>query len=185
MTKILFLSGSLDQRFHSMELLVEQACNREYNVTIVGGLDLSHLKSSMAYIVHHRTLEKKRYRDIIESANRIVTHAGVGSTIDLMTLAKRFFCLPRTPLWEEHVDDHQLQWSQLLTEWSLIDKVDGCLGLDQVMGYNFGVEPQWVDRVKQFKEVYFDWDEQAYALDKLIDRCIVNTRSTRGVRHGY
>lgn len=53
------------------------------------------------------------------SADVVITHAGVGTVIQLLELGKSPVVVPRERIRNEHVDDHQFQISRLLEERNL------------------------------------------------------------------
>ncbi|MCQ1951078.1 hypothetical protein NNX28_14235 [Arthrobacter sp. zg-Y859] len=54
-----------------------------------------------------------------EDADVVVTHAGVGTVLQLLELGKSPVVVPREKARSEHVDDHQSQICDLLSERGL------------------------------------------------------------------
>ena len=59
----------------------------------------------------------------IEQSDLIITHAGAGSTLTCLQCKKRPIIVPRLCRYGEHVDDHQLPFSQKLHESGLARQV--------------------------------------------------------------
>ena len=53
--------------------------------------------------------DPKEMNDLIEKADYIITHGGVGTIIDGINLGKKIIAVPRLSQYKEHVNDHQLQ----------------------------------------------------------------------------
>jgi UDP-N-acetylglucosamine transferase subunit ALG13 len=59
-----------------------------------------------------------------KSAGVVVTHAGVGTILDLLETGVFPIVVPRRRRWKEHVDDHQLQIAELLKASRVAHVVD-------------------------------------------------------------
>lgn len=62
----------------------------------------------------------KEMNDLIEKADYIITHGGVGTIIDGINSGKKVIAVPRLSKYKEHVNDHQLQIIENFSENSLI-----------------------------------------------------------------
>lgn len=54
-------------------------------------------------------VEKRKFQALIENADLIITHSGVGSIISALSANKPVIVFPRMAKYHEHVDDHQLE----------------------------------------------------------------------------
>ena len=61
-----------------------------------------------------RFLDSVEYSDELSAADIVVSHAGIGSFIDMRQLQKPYLIIPRSSLLGEHVDDHQIELSELV-----------------------------------------------------------------------
>ena len=59
----------------------------------------------------------------IEASEVVITHAGAGSTLTCLQCRKRPIIVPRQHKYGEHVDDHQLPFSQKLHDFGLVRQV--------------------------------------------------------------
>lgn len=66
--------------------------------------------------------------ELIDNARLVISHAGQGSTRMLAARGARFTLLPRLKRYGEHVDDHQLLFSQSIASLG----VKHCLALDEL-----------------------------------------------------
>jgi UDP-N-acetylglucosamine transferase subunit ALG13 len=57
-------------------------------------------------------LESKQFIELVDAARLVISHAGQGSTRMLAARSARFILLPRLQRYGEHIDDHQLWFSQ-------------------------------------------------------------------------
>ena len=56
------------------------------------------------------------FNNYIEKADIIITHGGVGSILNALKLKKKIIAVPRLAKYGEHVNDHQLQVIQKMTQ---------------------------------------------------------------------
>jgi UDP-N-acetylglucosamine transferase subunit ALG13 len=57
-------------------------------------------------------VESKRFFSFVDTARLVISHGGQGSTRTLAARGASFVILPRLKYYGEHIDDHQLQFSQ-------------------------------------------------------------------------
>jgi len=68
-----------------------------------------------------RYLNYEEYNKMIKESDFVISHAGAGSVISLVSNKKPFFLFPRLKKYKEIVNDHQLELYGLLTK-KIIDK---------------------------------------------------------------
>ena len=56
----------------------------------------------------YKELPSEKINKLIEQANMVITHGGVGSIISSITRGKKVIAVPRLKKYKEHVNDHQL-----------------------------------------------------------------------------
>ncbi len=61
-------------------------------------------------------MEMEQFGDLIEKAELLIMHAGAGSVIHAVQAGKIPVVMPRRVKYDEHVDDHQLEFAQALAE---------------------------------------------------------------------
>lgn len=69
--------------------------------------------------VVHQHMAADEFVSAAKAASVVVTHAGVGTVLQLLELGKSPVVVPREKARQEHVDDHQFEISELLTERNL------------------------------------------------------------------
>lgn len=64
------------------------------------------------------TLSRELYLNYMQQADLVISHAGTGTTMDLILNRKRCVLVPRQKKYGEHLNDHQLQhvegWGEAL-----------------------------------------------------------------------
>ncbi|HOP65054.1 MAG TPA: glycosyltransferase [Spirochaetota bacterium] len=55
-----------------------------------------------------------RMVDNIRISNHVITHAGAGTTLLCLDLGKKPILVTRRKIWGEHVDDHQVEFAELM-----------------------------------------------------------------------
>lgn len=56
----------------------------------------------------YKELPVEKINELIEKADIVITHGGVGSIISSITRGKKVIAVPRLKKYKEHVNDHQL-----------------------------------------------------------------------------
>ena len=56
----------------------------------------------------YKELPVEKINELIEKADIVITHGGVGSIISSITKGKKVIAVPRLKKYKEHVNDHQL-----------------------------------------------------------------------------
>lgn len=59
----------------------------------------------------------------IEASEVVITHAGAGATLTCLQCQRRPISVPRQHKYGEHIDDHQLPFSQRLHDFGLVHQV--------------------------------------------------------------
>lgn len=65
-------------------------------------------------------LSKEDFSELIEKADLVITHSGVGTIIEAITRKKNVVVMPRLARFGEHVDDHQMQIAEAFEKQNLI-----------------------------------------------------------------
>ncbi len=81
--------------------VIVQAGNTEY-------------ESEVLNILNYVPFDK--FNEYIEKADIIITHGGVGSILNALKLKKKIIAVPRLKKYGEHINDHQLQVIQKMTQ---------------------------------------------------------------------
>ncbi|QNJ12209.1 hypothetical protein SynM161_02096 [Synechococcus sp. M16.1] len=166
---ILFLVGSLNSPFFGVEsLILESLRFQNPSITIIGNFHCSFDLKSLSHVTLINRADPTNFHTLISSADVIVSHAGIGCTTHLMRLGRQFLCVPRSPLWYEHIDDHQLQWSSLLLQWRIIPSFSSSQTISSFIDISLVDSSVWIESCNSFLDFYFDWDAQGHCLDSII-----------------
>ena len=105
---ILVLLGTQNNSFH--RLLEEvQKCIDEGTINDKVVLQAGFTKFVSDDMEIFNLIEKNKFNELIEQANIIITHGGVGSIVTAVKLGKKVIAVPRLRKYGEHVNDHQIQ----------------------------------------------------------------------------
>jgi len=58
---------------------------------------------------YFEVLSREKYLDCLRQSDLVISHAGTGTTMDLVLSRKRCILVPRLKRYGEHLNDHQLQ----------------------------------------------------------------------------
>ena len=85
-------------------------------------------------------ISPEEINNLIEQADTVITHGGVGSIINSISKDKKVIAVPRLKEYKEHVNNHQLDII------SSFDKMGYIIGIDKVEELG-----QALEKVKKFK----------------------------------
>ena len=68
--------------------------------------------------------DKDEFKQIIEKADLVITHSGVGTIIKSLDLNKPVIVVPRLHEFSEHVDDHQLEIAESFSNKKFVLSTD-------------------------------------------------------------
>ncbi|MGX5734884.1 glycosyltransferase [Bosea thiooxidans] len=72
------------------------------------------------HIRTERFIDATEFRQRVEAASLVISHAGMGSIITALELGKRIIVMPRRASFGEHRNDHQLATAKRFAEHSAI-----------------------------------------------------------------
>lgn len=89
-----------------------------------GRTDIVAQAGASAYQPQHlalrATLAPPEFRRLVEEAELVIAHAGMGSIITALELGKRIIVMPRRADLGEHRNDHQLSTARYMAEQNLV-----------------------------------------------------------------
>jgi UDP-N-acetylglucosamine transferase subunit ALG13 len=134
---ILITAGTLKLPFTRLFDLVEELSNtNSFNKIIVQGIGAANFFKGHSKIEAHDFIEKKQLDLAITNTDILISHAGVGSIVNALSLAKPTVLVPRKAQYNEHFDDHQMQIFQKMQEHPLFLCIDSQpLDLQQVLNF--------------------------------------------------
>lgn len=107
---VLVLLGTQNNSFHRLLEEVEKNIenkNIQEEVIVQAGYTKYETKLDSTKLKIFETLPKEEFEKLIEKANYVITHGGVGSMITANQKGKKVIAVPRQKKYHEHVNDHQ------------------------------------------------------------------------------
>lgn len=102
-----------------IDLLVEKRIINDDVFAQVGASDYTPKNFNFKYY-----LDQNEFKEKMNSASLIITHAGTGAIITGLKNQKKIIAVPRLAKYGEHVDDHQLQIVNSFMQANLIFSVN-------------------------------------------------------------
>lgn len=104
---ILVLLGTQNNSFHRLlEKIQENIENGNITDSVVVQKGYTKFESKNMKLYNHLPLDE--ISQLIEKADLVITHGGVGSIISALEKDKKVIAVPRLKKYKEHVNDHQL-----------------------------------------------------------------------------
>ena len=136
---ILVLLGTQNNSFHRLlEEIQKNIDNGNIQEVVVVQKGYTKFESKDMTIYDELPIEK--FNELIEKADLVITHGGVGSIISSITRGKKVIAVPRLKKYNEHVNDHQLDIIQTFDEMGYI------IGIQEVQQLGEAIK-----KVKEFK----------------------------------
>ena len=135
---ILVLLGTQNNSFHRLlEEIQKNIDNGNIQEEVVVQKGYTKFESKDMTLYNELPIEK--FNELIQKADLVITHGGVGSIISSVTRGKKVIAVPRLKKYNEHVNDHQLDIIQTFDE----------------MGYIIGIQEvqQLGEAIKKIKEL--------------------------------
>lgn len=67
-------------------------------------------------IIYRQFYDQQQYLALVKGADLILCHGGAGTIFDMLKLHKNIIVVPREAQYQEHVDNHQLELAQKLSQ---------------------------------------------------------------------
>ena len=108
---ILVLLGTQNNSFHRLLKEIERNIengNIKEEVIVQAGYTKFEPTTKKRKIEIFDTISKKELDKLIEKANFVISHGGVGSMVTANQKGKKVIAVPRYKKYNEHVNDHQI-----------------------------------------------------------------------------
>lgn len=105
---ILVLLGTQDNSFHRLLDKIQELIDKKViqeKVVVQAGRTKYESKDMEIFSL----MPQDKLRDLMEKADLIITHGGVGSIVTSLKMGKKVIAVPRLSNFGEHVNDHQIQ----------------------------------------------------------------------------
>ena len=109
---ILVLLGTQNNSFHRLLEEIEKNIengNITEEVVVQAGYTKFEPSTKKQKIEIFNTVPKNELDKLIEKANIVISHGGVGSMVTANQKGKKVIAVPRYKMYHEHVNDHQLK----------------------------------------------------------------------------
>lgn len=134
---MIFLTLGTNHPFDRMLEIVDRWCADNPGERVVGQIYASgaggYRPQHFEWVTH---LEPDDYQDHMKSARFVVAHAGMGSIITALCMAKPILIFPRRASLKEQRNDHQLatveRWRQMPGVYAALDERELLLGMDRL-----------------------------------------------------
>lgn len=158
---ILVTLGTQDKTFirllEKIDALIEKGLIKD-QVVVQSGYTKYHSSNMEIFDL----IPQDEFNSLMEKADIIITHGGVGSIISALEKGKKVIAIPRLAKYGEHINDHQ---TQIVSKFNSLDYLIGLQEVDEL-------EPA-LKKIKKFKPKKFihDNSKMLNLVSKLIDEC--------------
>ncbi|CAM5321599.1 hypothetical protein AFEL58S_00782 [Afipia felis] len=107
-----------------------------------------------------RFIDATEFRERVEAASLVISHAGMGSIITALELGKRIIVMPRRASFGEHRNDHQLATARrfaeqgaivvVFSEQELVDRLDRLQSLSETERLTAQASPHLISTIRTF-----------------------------------
>lgn len=106
---ILIILGTQDKKFTRLLKEVDKLITKNIikeEVIVQAGYTSDYKSNNMQIF---DLLQKDKFDELVEKANLLITHGGVGTILTGLKNNKKIIAVPRLKKYKEHVNDHQIQ----------------------------------------------------------------------------
>ncbi len=105
---------------------------------------------------------KEELEDLLEKADLVITHGGVGSIILAITRGKKVIAVPRLHEYQEHVNNHQKEIVELFDKKGYIIGIQSLEELEQA-----------IQKIKSFEPKSYQQNNQKMLkiIEEFIEQC--------------
>lgn len=138
---ILVLLGTQNNSFH--RLLEEIQKNIEKgNIKEKVVVQKGYTKFESPNMTTYTQVPEKQLEELIEQADLVITHGGVGSIITAIEKNKKVISVPRLKKFKEHVNDHQMDIIKSFDDAGYIIGIEGVEKLEEALEKVQNFEPK-------------------------------------------
>lgn len=156
---ILILLGTQDNSFHRLLDKVQELIDKKViteKVVVQAGRTKYESKDMEIYSL----MPEEKLREIMEKADLVITHGGVGSIVMALKMGKKVIAVPRLSTFGEHINDHQIQIVDSF------DKQDFLIGITELDDLEKALNKAKTFKPKKFKS---ETDHMIKLIEDFID----------------
>ena len=150
---ILVLLGTQNNSFHRLLERIEKNIengNIKEEVVVQAGYTKYESKTRKKKMKIFDTIPKKELDKLIEKANLVISHGGVGSMVTANQKGKKVIAVPRYKKYNEHVNDHQIDTIKIFEKKGYVLLAENVEDIDNALL-----------QVKDFEPVIYEKDQQS------------------------
>ena len=158
---ILVLLGTQNNSFHRLLEEIERNIengNISEEVVVQAGYTKFEPNTKKQQIKIFNTVPKDELEKLIEKANIVISHGGVGSMITANQKGKKVIAVPRYKMYHEHVNDHQLKTIEMFGKRNYVIATKNVQDLEQAL-----------KDIKDFIPVVYEKDERSKVIQIIED----------------
>ncbi len=127
---IFVILGTQKQQFSRvLDMIENSSILKDEEVIVQAG----HTKFESKFMKIYDFFSLEEMTEYIKNSDYVITHGGVGSIIDSLTLEKKVIAVPRLKKYVEHVDDHQIEICEKLKEEGNIETLKDGDNIDETI----------------------------------------------------
>ena len=150
---ILVLLGTQNNSFHRLLEEIENNIengNIKEEVVVQAGYTKYEPSTTKKKMKIFDTIPKKELEKLIEKANLVIAHGGVGSMVTANQKGKKVIAVPRYKKYNEHVNDHQIETIKIFESKGYVMLAENVQDLSEIL-----------DKVRDFQPVIYEKDEKS------------------------
>jgi UDP-N-acetylglucosamine transferase subunit ALG13 len=150
---ILVLLGTQNNSFHRLLEEIDKNIengNIKEEVVVQAGYTKYEPVTKKKKMKIFDTIPKKELEKLIEKANLVISHGGVGSMVTANQKGKKVIAVPRYKKYNEHVNDHQIETIKIFESKGYVMLAENVLDLSKVL-----------EKARDFKPVIYKKDEKS------------------------
>lgn len=150
---ILVLLGTQNNSFHRLLKQIEKNIengNIKEEVVVQAGYTKYEPKTRKKKMKIFDTIPKKELDKLIEKANLVISHGGVGSMVTANQKGKKVIAVPRYKKYNEHVNDHQIETIKIFEKKGYVLLAENVEDIDKALL-----------QVKDFEPVIYEKDQKS------------------------
>ena len=158
---ILVLLGTQNNSFHRLLEEIERNIengNITEEVVVQAGYTKFEPSTKKQQIKIFNTVPKDELEKMIEKANIVISHGGVGSMITANQKGKKVIAVPRYKMYHEHVNDHQLKTIEIFGKRNYVLPTKNVQDLERAL-----------KDIKDFVPVVYEKDERSKVIQIIED----------------
>lgn len=129
---ILVLLGTQNNSFHRLlEEIQKNIDNGNIKEEVI--VQKGYTKFESKDMTMYKKLPIEKVENLIDKADIVITHGGVGSIITAIEKNKKVIAVPRLKKYNEHVNDHQLDIIKTFNESGYIIGIDSVEKLEEAL----------------------------------------------------